>query len=157
MGYFGAGSSVIFRRVRWLCVSSGAFWGSGIGGNIQGAGFVVCTSYTVQKPQGGRRSAGAGCSVIGAGFVYPCQPVGQFGRVQVWFRVQRGHSDKCSKQLFEWLFGSVCQNFQPNPDRISTESQLSVEPNLDRISESLSLTFEPNPNRMFDSVRILFC
>jgi hypothetical protein len=57
-------------------------------------------------------------------------------------------SNKFSKQVFEWLFGPVWQNFQPNPDRILTESQTESQPNLDRISESLSLTVEPNPNRI---------
>ena len=88
------------------------FGGSGIGGNIQGAGFVVCTSYTVQKPHGERRSAGAGWFVLRAGFVCPCQLVAGFRRVRGWLRLQRGHSNKCFEQVFErvfWVF--PCQNF----------------------------------------------
>jgi hypothetical protein len=83
---------------------AGRFGGSGIGGNIQVRGFAVCTSYTVQKLHGGRRSAGAGWFVIRAGFVCPCQLVAGFGRVSGWLRVQRGHSNKCSKQVFESVF-----------------------------------------------------
>ncbi len=63
-------------------------------------------------------------------------------------------SNKCSKVKTATFLAFSCQNFQPNPDRISTESSLTVEPNLDRISESLWLTFEPNPNQMFESVKI---
>jgi hypothetical protein len=55
--------------------------------------------------------------------------------------------------VFEWLFGPVWQNFQPNPDRILTESRTESQPNLDRILESLSLTFEPNPDRIWKSVK----
>ncbi len=55
--------------------------------------------------------------------------------------------------MFEWLFGLVWQNFQPNLDRILTESQTESQPNPDRMSESLSLTFEPNPNRIWKSVK----
>jgi hypothetical protein len=93
---------VILRRVcgfrAWLQVSSGAFRGSGIGGNIQGAGFAVFTSYTVQKPHGGRRSAGAGllcdlggvclslsaCRTIGAGLL---MSVGYQGAAQTFAQV----------------------------------------------------------------------
>jgi hypothetical protein len=57
-------------------------------------------------------------------------------------------SNKFLKQVFEWLFGPVCQNFQPNPDRISNRIRTESQPNFDRISESLSLTVEPNPNRI---------
>jgi hypothetical protein len=46
-----------------------------------------------------------------------------------------------------------CQNFQPNPDRISNRILTESQPNLDRISESLWLTFEPNPNRISRSVK----
>jgi hypothetical protein len=59
------------------------------------------------------------------------------------------------EQVFETSvrlgFCDCLSEFPTESDRISTESQLSVEPNLDRISESLSLTFEPNPNRILKS------
>jgi hypothetical protein len=87
----------------WLNVSGGAFRGLAIWDKIQVRGFAVCTSYTVQKPHGGRRSAGAGWFVIRAGFVCPCQLVAGFGWVSRWLRLQRGHSNKCFEQVFEWV------------------------------------------------------
>jgi len=62
---------------------AGALQGSPFANKNQVQGFLVCTFYTVQKLQGGRLSAGAGCSVIRAGFVAPCQPVALSGRVCV--------------------------------------------------------------------------
>jgi hypothetical protein len=68
-------------------------------------------------------------------------------------RIRTSVRNKCTRVKTATFSGRFCQNFQPNPDRISTESSLSVKPNLDRISESLSLTFEPNPNRISKSVK----
>jgi hypothetical protein len=93
------------------------------------------------------------------GSVGPCQsqavPVSGAQSFEQVFDLAR--SNKFLKHLFEWLFRPVWQKFQPNPDRILTESQTESQPNLDRILESLSLTVQPNPNRMFGSVQILFC
>ena len=56
-----------------------------------GAGLCVCTSYRVQKLQGGRRSAGAGCFVIRAGFVCVGQLSRRSGDIRTSVRI------KCSK------------------------------------------------------------
>ena len=78
-----------------------------------------------------------------------------FGRVAIRTSVLTGHSYKCSEQVYEKksgiFLGKSRQNFQPNPDRISTESSLSVKPNLDRMSESLCLSVQLNPNRISKS------
>ena len=101
----------IFWQVRGFegCLTYRAerFEGLRFASNSRGRGVLVCTSYTVQKRLSGTESAGVGfvCFAIGKRtFVSPCQPVALSGRVRVWLRVQRGHSNKCSKQVFEWVF-----------------------------------------------------
>jgi hypothetical protein len=99
-----------------------------------GAGLCVCTSYRVQKLQGGRRSGGAGCFVIRARFVCPCQPVPLSRRVCVCVgQLSRRSGDirtsvriKCSKVKSATFSGKSCQNFQPN----LTEFQPNLKPNL---------------------------
>jgi hypothetical protein len=100
-------------------------------------------------------SVGVGCRVYVApsGFVWPCQGVEQVFDLPIRTSV----SNKCSKVKTATFSGLSCQNFQPNPDRILTESSTESQPNLDRILESFWLSVQPNPNRMFESVRILFC
>jgi hypothetical protein len=92
-------------------------------------------------------SVGVGCRVPVApsGPVWPSQDVEQVFDLPIRTSV----SNKCSKVVF----GSVWENFQPNPDRILTESRTESQPNLDRISEFLSLTVQPNPNRILKSVK----
>jgi hypothetical protein len=110
----------------------------------QGAGFSHGFGGVVARHKRGRVMARRGVAHA-------------FGRVAISTSVLTGHSYKCWEQVYEKksgiFLGKSRQNFQPNPDRISTESSLLVEPNLDRISESLSLTVEPNPNRILKSVK----
>ena len=86
------------------------------------------------RPVAGSPSAGAG--------VCQGRPVCEGQTFEQVF--DQGASNKCSKQVFDSVFGSVCQNFEPN----LTEFLNRTEPNFNRIlteSESLSVF-----NRIFD-------
>jgi hypothetical protein len=98
-------------------------------------------------------SVGVGCRLP----VAPFRPVWPFQGVEQVFDllIRTSVSNKCSKVKVEAFLANLSE-FSTESDRISTESQLSVEPNLDRISESLSLTFEPNPNRILKSSQTFY-
>ena len=87
-------------------------------------------------------SVGVGCRVPVApsGRVWPSQGVEQVFDLLIRTSV----SNKCSKVKTATFSGVSCQNFQPNPDRILTESRTESQPNLDRILESLWLSVQPN-------------
>jgi len=56
---------------------------------------------------------------VGVGFLVPVAPSVPVCPSQSFEQMSDlARSNKLSKHLFEWLFGPVCQNFQPNPDRI---------------------------------------
>jgi hypothetical protein len=94
-------------------------------------------------------SVAVGCRVPVApsGPVWPSQGVEQVFDLSIRTSV----SNNCSKVKTATFSGLSCQNFQPNPDRISNRVLTESQPNLDRISESVSLTVEPNPNRISKS------
>ncbi len=52
----------------------------------------------------------------------------------------QGASNKCSKQVFDSVFGSVCQNFEPNLGNFEPNPKL-FQPNPDRI---FAFIFQPN-------------
>ncbi len=111
------------------CVRRGGFWGLPFANKNQVRGFVVCTSYTVQKPQGGRLSAGAGLSVVcdsGGGLSLPVSLSHYGGGF--------GYGSGCSGDIRTSVRNKCSRGFlcdlQNSSNRILTEFR-----NSDRISE----------------------
>ena len=116
------------------CIGRGGFWGLPFANKNQVRGFVVCTSYTVQKPQGGRLSAGAGLSVV-------CDSSGGLS-LPVSLSHYRGGFGcglGCSGDIRTSVRNKCSSGFLCNPQNLSNRI-LTEFRNSDRISEF----FQPN-------------
>jgi hypothetical protein len=111
------------------------------GGALWFVPLIRCKNHTAGDGQRVRVAL-----LFGRGVSVPVRVVsGRSGDIRTSF------SNKCSKVKTATFSGLSCQNFQPNPDRISNRILTESQPNLDRISESLSLAVQPNPNRISKS------
>jgi hypothetical protein len=121
-GLFGGVHFVILRRVS-VCL------------HVSGGSFGACDLYLLYGAK-----IGAGCLVIQAGFVCPCQSVGLSGAGRVcmapsfqaspWLQPSNKFSNKCPKTPFEQIFETSVRvalwlwlaEFPTESDRILTES-----------------------------------
>ena len=124
------------------CLRRGNFWGSPFANKNQVRGFVVCTSYTVQKPQGGGLSVGAGLCLVcdlGGGLSLPVSlshDWGGFGCVlECSGDIRTNVRNKCSSGFLcdsqnlsnrilteYWNLDRILEFFQPNRTECRTES-----------------------------------